>query len=311
MIRHLHPTDPPAFLPFKEAAGRARAYPLPMAISGNGGAFPAVRYAGAALSPRAWRSCWIKSEGSRIQVALRAGQRSGRLAWEVRDLYVHRDFKEAACEALEDLSAPAASAGARRIFIRIRSDDALLAEARRAGYVPLETETLYRVESSTSAYRRLGLCSAPMQLRPRAKADDDALFRLHCASTPLNLRMRSFSTTAEWRDGLEKPGRNVHERILEDAGGSATGWLRTANAGRGRYFEAAALNEIPDAMHCLLAAVLEMDTGPVSTLVPERSASLAGMLRDIGFEELHEYAVLVKALAARAAQTRSVASAVG
>ncbi len=121
MIRNLHPIDSPAFLPFKLAAGRARAYPLPLVITGQARSFPLVKYAGVAMSPSAWQSCWVQTQRARIQVLMRAGQRSGKLAWEVSDLYVHEKFGSAASEALEQLAVPAGKSGARRVFLRMSS----------------------------------------------------------------------------------------------------------------------------------------------------------------------------------------------
>ncbi len=224
---------------------------------------------------------------------------------------MHRKFQESVCDALEQLSAPAARAGARRLFIRIMAADPLYEQVRKAGFSALENETLYRAESASAASRLLGRPSAPMQLRPRASADDWGLFRLYCATAPLNLRMRVSQTAAEWRDSLEKPGRGVREWVMDGASGGIGGWLRTAGGRGGSYFDAAWLSERPDALHRLLSAGLEMGDGPVSTLVPERNSGMASLLQEIGFCEGLTYTVMVKALAVRAREGRSVAAAVG
>ena len=311
MIRNLHPIDSPAFLPFKMAAGKARAYPLPLVLTGEAATFPLVKYAGVAMSPGAWRSCWVQTRRARIQVLMRAGQRSGQLAWEVRDLYVHQKFAAAASEALEQLAVPAAKSGARRVFLRLASDDWLTDEARKAGFVPVDSETLYSVESATAASERLDNPDGELDLRIRDSADDVPLFRLYCATTPLDIRMRTSQTMPEWRDSLENPGQRANERVAVDSDGNARAWLRTANTGSGHFFDITWSGDSPNAMQQVLSAGLDTEDGPVSTLVPSRKNELAGLLVDIGFRPVRTYTVMVKTLTVRVPETRRVAAAVG
>ena len=311
MIRNLHPIDSPAFLPFKMAAGRARAYPLPLVLTRKPATFPLVKYTGVAMSPGAWRSCWVQTQRARIQVLMRAGERSGQLAWEVRDLYVHREFGAAASEALEQLAVPAGKSGARRVFLRLASDDWLNDEARKAGFAPVDSETLYSVESAAVASERLDRFNGELGLRERDATDDVPLFRLYCATTPLDIRMRTSQTMPEWRDSLEKPGKKAREWVAVDTDGNARAWLRTAHTGSGYFFEISWSGESPNAMQQVLSAGLDTEDGPVSTLVPSRKKELAGLLVDIGFRPMRTYTVMVKTLTARVPETRRVAAAVG
>ena len=311
MIRNLHPIDSPAFLPFKLAAGKARAYPLPLVLAGRASSFPLVKYAGVAVSPSAWRSCWVQTQRTRIQVLMRAGQRSGQLAWEVRDLYVHEKFGGAASEALEQLAVPAGKSGARRVFLRLSSDDRLTDEARKAGFVPVDSETLYSVESAAGATGRLGDFNGDLGLRARESMDDDTLFRLYCATTPVDIRMRTSQTMPEWRDSVEKPGRNARELVAFEGDGNVCGWLRTTCTSAGHFFEIAWSGDTRNAMRRVLSAGLDTEDGPVSTLVPSRKNDLAELLVDIGFRPLRAYTVMVKTLTVRVPETRRVAAAVG
>ena len=311
MIRNLHPIDSPAFLPFKLAAGKARAYPLPLVLTGEAATFPLVKYAGVAMSPGAWRSCWVQTQRARIQVLMRAGQRSGHLAWEVRDLYVRQECGGAAAEALEQLAVPAATSGARRVFLRLASDDWLTDEARKAGFVPVDVETLYSAELAAAASGKLGYFNGELDLRERNATDDVPLFRLYCATTPLDIRTRTSQTMPEWRDSLEKPGRKAKEQVAIDSEGSARAWLRTAHTGSGHFFEITWSGESPNVMQQVLSAGLDTENGPVSTLVPSRKKELAGLLVDIGFRPVRTYTVMVKTLAVRVPETRRVAAAVG
>ena len=311
MIRNLHPIDSPAFLPFKMAAGKARAYPLPLVLTGKPAAFPLVKYAGVAMSPGAWRSCWVQTQRARIQVLMRAGERSGQLAWEVRDLYVHKECGAAASEALEQLAVPAATSGARRVFLRLASDDWLIDEARKAGFVPVDSETLYSVESAAAASERLENSNGELDLRERDETDDVPLFRLYCATTPLDIRMRTSQTMPEWRDSLEKPGRKANEWVAVESDGSARAWLRTVHTGSSHFFEITWSGESPNVMQQVLSAGLDTENGPVSTLVPSRKKGLSGLLVDIGFRPVRTYTVMVKTLTVRVPETRRVAAAVG
>ena len=309
MIRNLHPIDSPAFLPFKLAAGKARAHPLPLVLTGEAATFPLVKYAGVAMSPGAWRSCWVQTQRARIQVLMRAGQRSGQLAWEVRDLYVHQKFGGAASEALEQLAVPAATSGARRVFLRLASDDWLTDEARKAGFVPVDSETLYSIDSAAAASERLDNSNGELDLRERDATDDVPLFRLYCATTPID--MRTSQTMPEWRDSLEKPGRKADEWVAVDTDGNARAWLRTAHTGSGHFFDITWTGESPNAMQQVLSAGLDTEDGPVSTLVPSRRKELSGLLADIGFRPVRTYTVMVKTLTVRVPETRRVAAAVG
>ena len=311
MIRNLHPIDSPAFLPFKLAAGKARAYPLALVLTGEASSFPLVKYAGVAMSPNAWQSCWVQTRRAKIQVLLRAGQRSGQLAWEVRDLYVHEKFGAAASEALEQLAVPAGRSGARRVFLRVSSDDLLADEARKAGFVPVDSETLYSVDSAAAASERLGGFNGDLQLRARGSADDDTLFRLYCATTPLNVRMHTSQTMPEWRDSLETAGRNAKDWVAVENDGTVCAWLRRANTGSGHFFDMAWSGESPNAMGHVLLAGLNVENGPVSTLVPSRKKEMGELLVDIGFRPLRTYTVMVKTLTVRVPETRRVAAAVG
>ena len=263
------------------------------------------------MLPRAWQSCWVQTQRTKIQVLMRAGQRSGQLAWEVRDLYVHEKFGGAASEALEQLALPAARSGARRVFLRMSSDDWLVDEARKAGFVPVDSETLYSAESAAAASEILGVSGREMRLRPRDEADDAPLFRLYCSTTPVNIRMRTSQTVPEWRDSLEKPGRQAKEWVAVDSSGRVCAWLRTANARSGRFFDMTWSSESPNGMRRILSAGMDMGDGPVSTLVPSRKKELAELLVDLSFRPLRTYTVMVKTLTVRVSETRKVAAAVG
>ncbi|MEX0761151.1 MAG: hypothetical protein WD208_08160 [Dehalococcoidia bacterium] len=312
MIRHLHPTDSAGLLPFRQAAGRAEACTLAGAIHGGPSSFPAVRYTGIALSPRAWQSCWVQTRRTRIQVLLRAGPRSGPLAWEIRDLYLRRNFVPECWDVLEQLSVPAGRAGARRLFVRLFEGSPLFEQARQAGYMTVNSETVYRTASAAAALKRLAVTGTPLELRSREKHDTDALFRLYCASTPLNVRQRVGQTVGEWSSAIERPWRKANEWVLDHGEGRLDAWLQTADTSAGRYFDVMCSRDAADDLQSLVAAALsEAGDGPAVTMVAAHNRALAALLEDIGFVPVRSYEVMVRMLAVRVAETRGAVAAIG
>jgi hypothetical protein len=312
MFRHLHPTDSPRLLAFKQAVGRAEVFTLSHAIQGAARPFSAVRYAGIALSPRAWESCWVFSENHRIKAVLRAGPRSGPLAWEVRDLFVHRHHINESGEVLESLSIPAAKSGARRIFLRLLQDSPLYDQARHAGYMPAGSETLYRARSGKEALVRLGGPGA-VSLRMRSPEDDEALFRLYCSSAPIEFRISRGQTVAEWLDATEKLGASVRHQVLEETPGKLSASIQTAELSSGRYFSATWSREFSNDAAGLVGAALAgtRDGAAAVTLVPAHNEMQRALLEDAGFEAVQTYDVMAKMLAAPVMETHRAVAAVG
>ncbi len=313
MIRHLHPTDSPRLLTFKQAAGRAEAFSLAQALQGTPRQFSSVQYAGIALSPRAWENCWIKTDRARVQTVVRAGPRAGPLAWEVRDLYVRRSYVSEAWDVLEQLAIPAGRSGARRIFIRVLEGSPVYDQARRAGYSPTGVETLYRAPSVAGAFARLGAEGAGLDLRPRTSADEGTLFRLYCSTTPVTSRIGWGQVTEEWAHAAERPVKQLRERVLDDGAGRTTALVQTADLPVGRYFSTVWSHDCKADAASLLAAALgdaRSDAAAV-TLVPAHASGLHGLLEESGFVPEATFAVLVKVLAAPVMETRRAMAAVG
>ena len=225
MIRHLHPTDSPGLLQFSQSSGQGETCTLVGALRGGPGGFPTVKYAGIALSPRAWQSCWVEARRGRIDALLRAGPRSGPQAWEVGELYLRKSKTQLAVDLFEQIAIPAGGAGAHRIFARVPVDgrganDSVYEYARNAGFSTICRETVYRCESAHSAINKLGIPDHSLQLRPRTELDTLALFQLYNATTPIEARMKSGQTSQDWAAGVERLGRKAPEWIFELPDGS-------------------------------------------------------------------------------------------
>jgi hypothetical protein len=317
MIRHLHPTDSPGLLQFSQSSGRGETCTLVDALQGGPDGFPTVKYAGIALSPRAWQSCWVEARRGRIDALLRAGPRSGPEAWEVGELYLRKSRTELALDLLEQIAIPAAGAGAHRIFVRIPVDGQVSSDtdshgtiesvhdsARRAGFSTIYRETVYRCDSAHSALRRLGIPDHSLQLRAQTESDNLALFRMYSATTPIEARMKSGQTVQDWAAGVERLGRKASGWIFELPDGSLGAQMQRVTNRSGHTFNlnwsTAGGSELTG---LVAAALLDCKDVPVSTTVPEYRPALAHLLVTLGFEEKERYDVLVKPLAQTVSET--------
>ncbi len=312
MIRHLHPTDSPRLLPFKQAAGIDESFSLAQAMTGATRPFSAVKFAGVALSPRAWESCWIQTRRSLVQAIVRAGPRSGPLAWEVREFFVHRAYAAQCWDVLEQLAILAGSHGARRLFIRLPEDSAVFEQARRAGFAPVVTETLYRAASAADAFDMLGGSPPETALRPRMNGDAEPLFRLYCAATPMEARRGRGQTAEEWADACERPGKWQSELVLDDGSGHLKAHIQMADLPAGRCFSSVwSPNSREDTRALLSFALSGAKPGPAMTLVPSYDESLGAVLADAGFVAVQSYETLVKMLAVPVLEPGRAVAAVG
>ena len=324
MIRHLHPTDSPGLLQFSQSAGRGETCTLVGALHGGPGGFPTVKYAGIALSPRAWQSCWVEARRGRIDALLRAGPRSGPQSWEVGELYLRKSKADLTLDLLEQIAIPAGGAGAHRIFVRIpvsgrahssanslQMNNNVYDDARKAGFSTIFRETVYRCESAHSAIKKLGIPDHSLQLRPRIESDDLALFRMYNATTPIETRMKSGQTPQDWAAGVERLGRKASDWIFELPDGSVGAQMQRSTTRSGHTFSLNWSTEGGTELPGLIAAALaECKDVPVSTTVPEYRPALAHLLVTLGFEEKEQYKVMVKPLAQTVSETQRAFAAI-
>ena len=303
MIRHLHPTDSPGLLQFNQSSGQGETCTLVGALRGGPGGFPMVKYAGIALSPRAWQSCWVEARRGRIDALLRAGPRSGPQAWEVGELYLRKSKTSLALDLFEQIAIPAGGAGAQRIFVRVPTNGhgantSVYDDARKAGFSTIYRETVYRSESAHSAVNNLGIPDHSLQLRPRIESDTHSLFRLYSATTPIEARMKAGQTSQDWAAGVERLGRKTSEWIFELSDGTIGAHIQRSTTRSGHMFSINWSTEGGNELPGLVAAALaECKDVPVSTTVPEYRPALAHLLVTLEFEEKEQYEVMVKPLA--------------
>ena len=310
MIRHLHPTDSPRLIPFRQAVGRGQAFPLARALHAVDRRFSAVSYAGLALSPRAWRTCWVWDQPGRLGGVVRAGPRSGPTCWEIRELFLARGIESECADILQEVAAQAACAGARRLFLRIAEGGAIFDGARRAGFLPQYTEFLYRSEGSGD----LGLDREPgtgPNLRIRRPEDEARLFSLQSLTSPPRVRIQVAPTVDDWRDGLERPARSVRDLVADNDDGQPVGWVRSADTSAGRYVSVVCQPFSSDIARGLLSAALDGGSRPAVALVPSYDESLVRLLETADLKLQRTYEVLVRPIAVPVALTRGALAAVG
>lgn len=305
MIRHLHPTDTPALLPFRQRSGPDEVCSLSRAIKRGRNGFPLFKYTSIALSPRAWQSCWVITRRAAVQAVLRAGPLSGPHAWELSELYLSKSNRQVAVDVLEQLAFPAGTSGARRIFLRMREGNDLFDAARMAGYQPVFNETLFSIDSSVEAMARLADGADRHQLRQLNTTDNHAMFRLFCETVPIDVRTKTGQTLDEWSSSRELPERKRRDWGLED---SESGRLKAVVtysdiAGRG-FLEFATGSDTGAKIGGLVAAGLELgDDKPVYVMVPSYDQKLGEVLSEIGFTQRESYDVMVKSLAVPVTKT--------
>ena len=308
MIRHLHPTDSVLLFPFRRAAGLAQVFTLPRALEPDLPRFPAIRCACIALSLRAWQTCWVKTHEGRIEAFVRAGQRSGPGAWEVRDLFTGAGAADRCADLLEEICVQAGRSGARRVFMRIASGSDVFEEARAAGFFLYRSETVYRSEADaersgeTAGVERL-------RVRPRRVEDEMGLFRLYCASIPASQRTCGPATVAEWREVEERAAPAQDDWVMEDETGALAAWLQTAETRSGRFISIAARPDAHASLNALLLVGLDGAEGrPAVAMAPSMDAALAAALESAGFGAGRRFDVLVRPVAVPvAAAGRAVA----
>ena len=229
---------------------------------------------------------------------VRAGTRSGPLAWDVNELYVARRDPDIAATALEQLAYPAGAAGARRIFLRLRSDSDLFDAARIAGYRPVYTETEFTIESLEDATTTLD-AAEPGELSELTTLDDHAAFRLYCAAVPIDVRTRSGQVLDEWASGQEPLGRKTEEFAAKDAESERhEAVVRTAELAGRRFVSLMRSRGSSFGSEAMLGQIKARgEDKPVTVMVRSYDEELGESLTDIGFTSDDSYDVMIKTLA--------------
>lgn len=308
MIRALRPTDFGAFLTLRRTLlpNQALTKTRPEPVSPSVLSF--IR--GAMLVPPLRRS-WIDMRDGRPEGLISAKARPGTDMWDVDQLIVPepaRNGEDGGLALLIKVCEAALQEGIHRVFLRVAADSPVMGAARRAGFCHYGTEYVYRLDSMPKHSEWL-----PPALRPRRRADHQALFHLYSICVPAGVRAVEGMTLQEWRwnDGwgirqagwMGKRFRNRQDFVLEE-GGELTAWLKINR--RHRTLELLWLPGREEALTeiVLFGALVLGDWQPITCPVRAYQTALRIPLEKLGFRLLGEHALLARSLLARVAQPK-------
>ncbi len=253
------------------------------------------------------RKALIAIDGLTVRGFITARLRGSRTVWEVDRLIVEEESEESLPEVLLDQFADRASrSGAHRIFLRLPLDSPFMGRARRAGYHPYLTETLYRRAATTEV-------GPPEELpswEAKTKDDHHALFRLYCAVAPQNVQAAEGLTLEEWQ-GAQDGSLGHQKDYIWTKDDQPIAWLRT---GQGNHCGHIQLlihpSEIEEGTlnHLIPFALSQMPKDAHTlALVPDYLPLLGNTLTHVwGFQEVTQYASLVRHLTLRVTAGRFV-----
>lgn len=238
----------------------------------------------------------LTGDGKPLAIAS-ARRRSAAKCWEITRLFAREGVDALLPDLLEGAATFAAKRGCERIVLRLRYDDPLVDVARRGGYFPRISQTLFRRDGAQERKPTTAYIADGAVMRKRARSDDYALFRLYNAATPLHIRTHIGMSIDQWLAWRERAGRSCAEFVCERDGG-VIGGVRLFRIGGVWALE---VESHPD--YAGIAAAL-LDFGlahiganaPVICLAAAHQEALAGALTDRGFEPRGEYISVIKVM---------------
>jgi len=303
MIRGLRPTDVVAYIVFRNKVGgsnEAILWP-----NGRRSLLSIQSFIGRSLSLDPSRETWVKVGEGGIGGLAAAKARWGAAIWDVDQLVTlpAPDSEVTYVHLLQHLSASAGRLNVHKVFLRLESSSDALGAARQAGFFHYATEHIYRLGGQARDSR---LCDAG--LRPRKRADQQALFQLYCASTPASVRQVEGMTLQEWRwtDGWNsqpvtwqggiRSGRRDYVCVQ---GSSLVAAIRADSPSRTLMI--ASHPEWQSKALPLIKAALSIlpSEGSIHFAVRDYQAGLRLALEDFGGEHLASHALLARVLTAR------------
>jgi hypothetical protein len=231
-----------------------------------------------------------------------AWPRAGKLAWDVRDLFVAEDDHMIGVELLEQATVEAARRGARRVFLATTADGEMARLARQGGFVQYTSEVLFAIKLASPIAD-----GNPRPARPRLRQDTLALFQLYNAAVPCKVRFAEAMTMDEWvsLDRGSRPwaprlsGNNLH--CVWDEQGGLAGWLQLMFGSRSQH-----MSLLVHPSHSgETEEMVRYSLGQVSHKVPvyvsarEYQPELISALETMGFWRAAEYMVFAREMTAR------------
>jgi hypothetical protein len=245
---------------------------------------------------------WVCLESGGIHALVAAGPRAGKLAWDVKELYVTEGDRSAGVDLLDHLAAEAAKRGARRVFLTISIDSGMARIATHAGFVNYTSEGLYSLQSNSL----LG-DEGPGGARPRLRQDTQPLFQLYNAAVPCRVRSAEAMTIDEWLS-LEKGPRlwapslaDRRQHLVWEKDGVLIGWLKITFGRRSQHLELLTHPSYREATEEMVRHSLSLVSRklPIYFSARDYQPEILAALEGRGFTRVSEYLVFARELAAR------------
>ena len=238
----------------------------------------------------------LTGDGKPLAIAS-ARRRSAAKCWEITRLFARDGVDALLPDLLEGAATFAAKRGCERITLRLRYDDPLVDVARRGGYFPRISQTLFRRDSAGDSKPTTTYIADGAVMRKRARSDDYALFRLYNAATPLHIRTHIGMSIDQWLAWRERAGRSCAEFVRERDDG-AIGSVRLFRINGVWTLEVEAHPDYAG----IAAALLDFGLAQVSTNAPviclaaAHQEALASALIDRGFANRGEFISVIKVM---------------
>jgi hypothetical protein len=223
------------------------------------------------------RHTWISVKGATLRGLASARKRGSQTAWELDCLIHTEDEPGVLTSVLDRVVEDAGRAGAEKVFLRLEAGSDSVRTAASAGFVPYLHERLLAARGTHEAEAPARDPGAGYTLRPRARADAHALFRLYNHATPETVRSAEAVTFREWLGSRERVSANRARQWVVEAEGGLVAWLRAGADGELGRFD-----------------LLVDPATPELTLAPEFATGLLERLEQRGFEERGRFVVLAK-----------------
>ncbi|HEX9016682.1 MAG TPA: hypothetical protein VF960_11890 [Chloroflexota bacterium] len=254
------------------------------------------------VPPGGYPGAWVCVAENGVHGLAVAKARAGKLAWDVKNLFVIDGEQHVGVELLEQLSGEAVKHGARRVFLATGDDTAASGLARHAGFVHYTSEVLYgaRLPAAVAAN---GLRAA----RPRLRQDTQALFQLYNSAVPYKVRLSEAATVEEW-NALERANRPWAPRLggsiqhfVWDEPGAIAGWLQITYGAKSQHISLLVGPSHADAAYDMLQYGLSQASHKAPIFVPVRDyqPEVASALVRSGFSPVSEYLVFAREMTAR------------
>ncbi len=254
------------------------------------------------VHPGGYAQSWVYVEDGAIQGLTVAMPRAGRLAWDIRDLFLADAEGPIGVELLEQVSAELARRGARRLFMSIDTGGEVARLARQAGFAQYTSEALYAIKLP-AAVSPSGLRPA----RPRLRQDTHTLFQLYNTAVPFKVRFAEAATMEEWhalernnRPWAPRLGGNCQHYVWEE-NGEAAGWLQLTFGTKSQHIQLLVHPSHAEATEEMLRYSLSQAShkAPIYASAREYQPELASALERIGFAQVAEYLIFAREMTAR------------